>query len=169
MIYVCMYLVAIVAANLLVAKFGAAVSIINAFVFIGLDLTSRDKLHDAWHGKHLWLKMTMLIGAGSVLSWFLNKNAGQIALASFCAFAFAGVIDAITYHRLRKRTRLVRMNGSNVFAAIADSIVFPALAFGFPLRVDIMLGQAVAKVLGGFLWSVILNLKFIITSIKERS
>ena len=40
-----LYLVAIIAANLLVAKFGPAISIVNAFLFIGLDLTARDKLH----------------------------------------------------------------------------------------------------------------------------
>ena len=42
-----MYLAAIVAANLSVAAFGLAVSIANAFIFIALDLTSRDRLHEA--------------------------------------------------------------------------------------------------------------------------
>ena len=46
--YVVLYLFAIVAANLLVARFGPSVTIINAFLFIGLDLTTRDGLHEAW-------------------------------------------------------------------------------------------------------------------------
>jgi len=48
MILVSLYLVAIVAANLSVAYFGASASIFNAFLFIGLDLTTRDLLHEQW-------------------------------------------------------------------------------------------------------------------------
>ena len=80
-----MYLVAIVLANLLVAEFGTKAVLVVAFLFIGLDLTSRDYLHEIWQSK-LWLKMLLLIGVGSLLSWLLNKDAGQIALASFLAF-----------------------------------------------------------------------------------
>lgn len=47
MLYVIMYLVAIVLANLTVAAFGPRMVIVNAFLFIGLDLTARDRLHDA--------------------------------------------------------------------------------------------------------------------------
>ena len=83
--YVALYLVAIVAANLTVAMWGPSMTIVNAFLWIGLDLTSRDKLHDAWHGNGLVWKMGALIAAGSVLSWLLNQNAAQIALASFVA------------------------------------------------------------------------------------
>lgn len=43
-----MYLAAIVAANLLVARFGPSVVVLNAFLFIGLDITTRDSLHDRW-------------------------------------------------------------------------------------------------------------------------
>ena len=49
-----MYLTAIVMANLLTVKFGPKISILNAFLFIGLDLTSRDKLHELWHGDKLF-------------------------------------------------------------------------------------------------------------------
>lgn len=156
MIYVGMYLVAIVAANLLVAQFGPSVAIINALLFIGLDLTARDHLHETWKGARLVVKMTLLIGAGSALSWFLNRDAGQIALASFVAFACAGIADAIVYHLLGERARLLKINGSNVISAAVDSAIFPALAFGFPLLWGVMLGQFVAKVGGGFLWSLVL-------------
>ena len=155
MIY--LYLGAIVLANLSVAHFGPAVSIINAFLFIGLDLTSRDALHDRWHGRNLWVKMGALIAAGSLLSWLLNRDAGQIALASFLAFAAAGIVDAAAYHKLFKMPRWVRINGSNVPAAAVDSIIFPAVAFGFPLMFGIMAGQFVAKVAGGFVWSLIIQ------------
>lgn len=32
------------------------------------------------------------------------------------------------------------------------SILFPALAFGFPLLIGVMLGQFLAKTVGGALW-----------------
>ena len=157
MLFVVMYLVAIVAANLLVAQFGPSVVVINAFVFIGLDLTARDHLHDAWKRRNLWSKMALLIGTGSLLSWLLNRSAGPIALASFVAFGCAGIADALVYHLLGERSRMLRINGSNVVSAAVDSIVFPTLAFGgfMPL---VTLGQFAAKVAGGFVWSLVLGL-----------
>lgn len=157
MIYVILYLVSIVLANLSVAQFGPSVAVINAFLFIGLDLTVRDKLHETWHKNNLVLKMGLLILAGSVLSWVLNRNAGQIAVASFVAFSLAAVVDTVVYHKLMKYQKLVRINGSNVPSALVDSIAFPAIAFGFPLLIPIMAGQFIAKVAGGFVWSVIIQ------------
>jgi len=156
MFYILMYLIAIVAANLLVVQFGPSIAVLNAFLFIGLDLTARDQLHEQWHGKGLVWKMTLLIATGSALSWFLNRNAGQIALASFVAFACAGLADALVYQILGEKARMLKINGSNVVSAGVDSVVFPALAFGFPLLWPVMIGQFAAKVLGGFVWSVVL-------------
>ena len=153
--YVGLYLGAIVAANLLVATFGPSVVIVNAFLFIGLDLTCRDRLHDAWRARWLVAKMGVLIAVGGALSYVLNAGAGQIAIASTVAFSVAAVLDGLTYAVLGDRARLVRVNGSNVLGAAADSLIFPTLAFGALLPV-IVLGQFIAKVAGGFVWSVIL-------------
>lgn len=156
MIYVVLYLGAIVLANLIVAAFGPASAIVVAFLFIGLDLTARDHLHDVWRGEGLLWKMGALIAAGSLLSWLLNRNAGPVAVASFVAFASAATVDAIVYHLLRRYPRWLRINGSNVPSAAVDSVVFPVLAFGgFPWAV--ILGQFLAKTLGGFLWSLVLR------------
>lgn len=149
------YLVAIISANLLTTKFGAWFSIINAFVFIGLDITTRDYLHEVWK-KRLWLKMGLLIASGSLLSWLLNRNAGMIAIASFSAFALAGIVDTIVYAILRKKNYLVKINGSNILSALVDSIVFPTIAFGSLIPL-VILGQFIAKVGGGFIWSLILR------------
>src|SRR3990167_7579037 len=105
---VSVYLIAIIAANLLVAQFGPAVTVLNAFLFIGLDLTTRDSLHERWQGRQLWPRMALLIAAGSVLSWLLNRNAGPIALASFVAFTCAGVVDTVVYSMLHERAKLVK-------------------------------------------------------------
>ena len=154
MIYIIMYLVAIILANLTVAAYGPNMIIVNAFLFIGLDLTARDHLHDKWRGNQLIPKMAALIAAGSVLSWLLNRDAGSIALASFVAFAAAAIVDAIAYHLLEKHPRWLRINGSNVPSALVDSIIFPTLAFG-SFMWPVVLGQFLAKTLGGFVWSLI--------------
>ena len=150
-----LYLAAVVAANLSVAAFGPAASIVNAFLFVGLDLTARDRLHDAWSGRQLWPRMAVLIATGGAISFLLNRDAAQIAVASTVAFVVAGVIDAGAYSLLGGRSRMVRVNGSNVAAAAADSLIFPTLAFGsfMPL---VVVGQFAAKVGGGFIWSLIL-------------
>ncbi len=154
MIYVIMYLTAIVLANLTVARFGPNSAIIVAFLFIGLDLTARDQLHEAWRGNRLFLKMALLIAAGSLLSYALNRDAGPVALASFVAFAAAATVDTLVYHLLGRYPRWLRINGSNIPSAAVDSIIFPTLAFGAFLW-PIVLGQFLAKTLGGFLWSLV--------------
>jgi len=154
---VMIYLAAIVAANLLVATFGPAVSIVNAFALIALDLTSRDRLHEAWAGRGLVWRMAALIAAGSAISYLLNRTAGPIALASLVAFAASATVDALAYHLLRGRSWGVRANGSNVLSAAVDSLVFPALAFGWPPLWPIVIGQFLAKTIGGWAWSVLLR------------
>lgn len=153
---IAMYLVAIVAANLTVTLFGPSVVIVNAFLFIGLDLTARDHLHDAWRGQGLVWKMGALIGSGGLLSYLVNSDAGPIAVASTVAFTAAALADAVVYHLLRRRPFLIRANASNAPGAAVDSVVFPTLAFGVFLP-WIVLGQFAAKVAGGFVWSLILN------------
>jgi hypothetical protein len=157
MLYIILYLVAIILANLSVTHFMGTfpeITILNAFLFIGLDLTARDQLHEAWRGNNLLPKMTALIAAGSLLSWLLNRNAGPIALASFAAFAAAAIVDTIVYHQLGSYPRWLRINGSNIPSAAVDSIIFPTLAFGSFIW-TIVLGQFIAKTLGGFIWSLL--------------
>lgn len=151
-----LYLIAIVIANLTVAAFGPGVSILNAFFLIGLDLSTRDALHERWQHRNLAWKMAGLVAAGSLLSWVLNRDAGRIALASAVAFGAAAVTDTFVYWLARRSSRLTRMNASNSVSAAVDSLLFPTIAFGgfMPL---ITLGQYVAKVAGGAVWAWILN------------
>jgi hypothetical protein len=149
------YLVAIVTANLLTAHFGSGVSIINAFWLIGLDITLRDYLHEAWKVGRWW-KLSLLIASGSLLTWIINQGAGQVAVASVVAFASALAVDSVVYHLLYKRAWWQKVNGSNIFSAGVDSVVFPTIAFGGILP-WVMLGQYAAKVGGGLLWSVVIG------------
>lgn len=148
------YLIAIIAANLLVTIFGALVVIPVGFALVGLDITIRDYLHDIWVSRR-WLKMGVLIAIGSLLSWLLNRNSVHIAIASFVAFASSEIVDTIIYAILHKRHALIKMNGSNIFSSLTDSIVFLTIAFGrfIPL---LILAQFGAKFIGGFLWSLLI-------------
>lgn len=152
---VALYLLAIVAANLSIAHFGPVVAPLNALVFIGLDLTARDALHERWRGRYLAPKMLALIAAGGALSWLLNRDALTIAIASTVAFVVAASLDGLAYALLARQPRAVRVNASNVIGAAADSLIFPALAFG-SVAPAIVLPLFLAKVLGGFAWSVVL-------------
>lgn len=158
---VALYLLAIVAANLSVAQWGPQMAIYNAFLFIGLDLTSRDRLHDLWHGR-LLRNMTLLIAAGSLLSYLFGlwlgtgPFVGRIALASCIAFGTAALADALTYHLLRHRPWYERVNQSNLAGSAVDSLVFIALwPFGF--RFSLAFSLFAAKVAGGVVWSFLLR------------
>ena len=151
MLLVIAYLSAVVLANLTITQLGPSAAIPVAFIFIGLDLTSRDALHERWRGHQLWPRMALLIGAGGLISFMLNADAARVAVASTVAFVAAGVVDAISYKVLGERSQRIRVNGSNVFSAAVDSLVFPLLAFG-ALLPFIIVGQWLAKVVGGAIW-----------------
>jgi len=148
---VIIYAVAMTLANLSVAAFGPAISPVNAFVLIGLDLALRDWLHvrlKAW-------QMGALIACTGLLTYALNPAAGMIAVASACAFSATALVDWATFARLRG-SWLVRANGSNVAGAAVDSLIFPTLAFG-ALMPHIVALQFAAKVAGGALWAAVLS------------
>jgi hypothetical protein len=158
---VALYLAAIVAANLSVAHWGPEAAIYNAFILIGLDLTTRDRLHDVWRGR-LVRNMSLLIATGSALSYIAGlwlgtgPFVGRIALASAVAFAAAALTDSLLYHWLRARPWYERVNQSNLGGAAADSFVFVALwPFGFNFTLAFTLFAA--KVAGGVVWSFVLG------------
>lgn len=154
---------AIVAANLSSAHFGPDASIYNAFLFIGLTLTTRDRLHDLW-GRDRFRNMALLILSGSAISFVAAhvftgaappEIVARIALASTVAFAVAEGMDAVAYQALRRRPWLERANTSNFVGAALDSALFVSIAFGWSWT--IIFAQFCAKVAGGFLWSLLIR------------
>lgn len=146
------YIATIAAANLLVAHYGPGVVIINAFALIGLDLALRDYLHDElrsrWH-------MAGIIGVAGAVSFAANPAAGRIAVASTVAFLLAALADWSAYTAAERYPWLIRSNASNIIGAAVDSVAFPALAFG-GLLWPLVIGQFVAKTLGGAAWSLLI-------------
>jgi len=139
-----------VVSNLLINHFGKWATPFVAGAFIGLNITARDYLHESWED-NLWLKMLGLIGIGSVLTALVNISALRIAVASFLGFLSAGIIDTLVYGKLIDRKPLFKINGSNLFSSLTDSIVFISVAFGLtPVIIAI---QFVAKFIGGLIWS----------------
>lgn len=155
MLAVLIYVAAIVAANLSIAHFGPWVSPINAFLLIGMDMALRDHLHDRWRDRGLWPRMLALIAGSGLVSYILNQAAGQIAVASVVAFCASGVVDAAVYHAARSWSWVQRSNASNAAAALADSVIFPTIAFG-ALLPQIVALQFAAKVAGGAAWAFII-------------
>ena len=152
-IAIAVYAAAMTLANLSVAAFGPSISPINAFVLIGLDLALRDWLHVRLK---VW-QMGALIAATGALTYILNPAAGQIAVASACAFTAAALVDWSAFARLRG-SWMFRANGSNVAGAAVDSLLFPTMAFG-ALMPHIVAMQFVAKVAGGALWAWLIGRK----------
>ena len=148
---VLLYTAAMVAANLSVAAFGPAVTPLNAFLLIGLDLSLRDWLHVRLRP---W-QMLALIGATGALTYLLNPAAGIIAVASAVAFTAAALADWAVFARM-PGSWLQRANASNVAGAAVDSLLFPTIAFGAFLPHIVAL-QFVAKVAGGAMWAWVLR------------
>lgn len=150
MIYIVLWLLAIVTANYTTAAFGAAMSVLNSFLLIGLMLTTRDKLHVQWEGRGLKWKMLCLLIVGAALSYATQPSTGSVATASVAAFFISETIDTLVFHRTKS------INKSNIAAAFADSLIFPILAFGSFLPL-IFAGQFLAKTCGGYAWSILLK------------
>lgn len=150
------YLATIITANFSSYYFGAWVSIINALVFIGLDLTLRDRLHELWHNNKLWAKMFLLILAGSGITYLINSHAYTIALAGSISFFAASLVDTVIYHLLKEKSFMLKCNGSNLMSSLVDSVLFPTIAFGAFMPV-IIIGQFIAKASGGFFYSLMLK------------
>lgn len=153
MIYaaIALYAVAIAAANLLVATFGPAVTPINAFFLIGLDLSLRN-----WLALRIPApQMLALIAASAGLSYVVNPATGTIAVASMVAFTASALADWLTF-RTVPGSWLRRSIGGVTVGAAVDSLVFPTLAFG-ALLPGIVLAQFIAKVAGGSIWTWLIN------------
>lgn len=150
MISATFYIVCILAADILAARFIVPLPfglVVPAGVFaIAPIFTLRDGIHERYGRKGAYL----LIGIASALSWGLSIVTGsgvlaRVTLASVLAFALNETLDTEIYHKLRARSRLAAILGSNAVSAAADSVLFIAVAFGWlwPL----IIGQYVVKML----------------------
>lgn len=157
--YVVIFLLSVITANiilsLLTPSVGLWASVVTAFLFIGINISIRDKIHEDWYKHNLRLKMSILIIVGSVLTYIINPSSKSVAMASGVSFLVSGIVDFIIYQLLYHTDKSIKVNVSNIGSSIVDSILFPTLAFG-NFNVLVILGQFLVKVFGGYVWSLFL-------------
>lgn len=111
----------------------------------GLVLAARDATQDLL-GRHA---MLVVVAIGACLSYLLADP--FIALASLVAFAVSELLAFAVYSPLRRRSRLgdrhwvAAVVASSLVGAVADTVVFLAIAFGWAAVMPALAGQLVGK------------------------
>lgn len=141
------YILSVTLANLSAATFGIWATPFNAFLLIGLEITSRDVLHS----RITKPQMFGVITVAGVLSFLININTTMIAVASLISVSVACLLDYYVFGKV-KGGWWKKSNTSNVFSSLADSVLFPTIAFGV-LSIPVILAQFTLKVIGGLFWS----------------
>ena len=143
-----LYIACILVANILAAKWIISLPLglaVPAGVFALAPIFSlRDEIHEQSGRRGAYI----LIAIASVLSWGLalltdSGLLSRVTLASVLAFAINESLDTEIYHRLRGRSKLLAVLGSNSVSSLVDSVLFIWIVFG-PLF-GLMLGQYIVK------------------------
>jgi queuosine precursor transporter len=150
-IKISVYLMAFVLANFIVIWFGEVGLIFTALFLIPFDFVMRCLFHEQWKGIELFLKLGSLVGIASILTYVINNDAKNIALASTFGFISAQMLASVFYQTYIKKSFLFKVNGSDALGVIADSIVFQVIAFG-SISTSITLSQVALKIVGGVFW-----------------
>ena len=124
---------------------------IICFFLISFDLTVRDYFHITMRKRDMFF-VILIAGLSSVL---INYNSFYIALASTSAFLSAALVDYVLF-AVSPGNFIVRSNVSNILSAIIDSLVFSVIAYG-DMGGNIFFIMVAAKLVGGFVYSILLN------------
>lgn len=146
-----LYLLAFILANYLVIWFGSYGLIITALFLIPFDFIMRCVFHETYKGIKLFIYLGSLVLCASILTYLINKESFNIALASCLGFASAQLFASIFYQINIKKSFFVKVNGSDLIGIIIDSIVFQLIAFNI-IDINISLSQIIMKFLGGLFW-----------------
>ena len=152
------FVLAMAGANLAIALIGPWLLPVTAFVSVGIVLVSRDYLHDVWldrWGGGFWPRMIAMIAAAGAIAFAVDQSAARIAVASVAALTGSALVETAVFQTVVQRKWMTRSNTSNLAGALADSIIFPVVAFGFGFEglLLLVLSQTAAKAAGGLFWS----------------
>jgi uncharacterized PurR-regulated membrane protein YhhQ (DUF165 family) len=111
----------------------------SGFVWVGIALTLRDLTQRLLGAR--WTVAAILVGA--LLSAFVSPG---LAMASGVTFLVSEFLDFGVYTPLQDRQLTAAVIASNVVGAVADSVLFLALAFGWSAVADFALPQTLGKV-----------------------
>jgi hypothetical protein len=145
------YFFAFIFANFIVLFFGSWGLVFTALFLVPFDFVMRCYFHESWQGWELFFKMGALVAVSSIATFLINISALNIAAASCCGFIAAQACASVFYQLTIKRSYFVKVNGSDIVAIIADSIVFQIVAFSV-FDFTVFLSQFVLKTIGGFFW-----------------
>lgn len=138
-----------------VQHFGAYALWASSFAIIPFDFIVRCILHEKWKGQELISKFFLLTFIACLITYFINKDAHNIAFASIIGFTSAQLTAGFYYQLNKGKSIFNKVNISDLIAIAADSIVFQFIAFSY-LNPLITLGQIAVKFFGGLLWYYIL-------------
>ena len=145
------YVLVIVIANLSTTYFGLWITPLNAFFLIGAELVLRDVMHESLSK----IRMLSIVVIAGIISFLINADSKNIAIASFLAIVVSCLVDYYVYSKT-KGTWIKRSNNSNFFSGFTDSLIFPLVAVGV-FNPYVFILQWMAKFIGGFIWALILN------------
>ena len=145
------YVTVIVAANLSTTYFGLWVTPLNAFFLIGAEIVLRDVMHESLSK----IKLLCIVIFAGFISFVINSESKNIAIASFLAIVVSCLVDYYVYSKTKGKW-IKRSNNSNFFSGFTDSLIFPLVAFGV-FNPYVFILQWMAKFIGGFIWALILN------------
>jgi len=153
------FIVAVVVANLAVTHYGKWALPFTAFFLIPFDMVARDLIHRKLGYRPTKRMMFEHIGTiiliGGLLSYFINQDSKQIAIASSLTFIAVGLVNTVIYEWCRHLKESARMIFSNFIASLVDSAMFQLIAFGV-LDVSLFITQSAAKTIGGVFWILVL-------------
>lgn len=158
-IKVSIYLAAFILSNFIVLWFGSTGLIFTALFLIPFDFVMRCLFHETWKGYKLIINLGLLVIASSWITLLINSKTINIAFGSMVGFLGAQIIAGIFYQIFIKRSYFLKVNGSDAFAILADSILFQLIAFNF-ISFKITAAQFFLKIVGGLFWYWIIFVKF---------
>lgn len=150
-IKISLYLLAFVLANFIVLYFGKVGLIFTALFLIPFDFVMRCLFHEQWKGVELILKLGLLVGVASILTYVINKDAANIALGSVFGFVSAQFIAGVFYQSVINKSYFIKVNGSDAIGIFFDSLVFQFVAFS-SIDPIITISQFTLKIIGGLFW-----------------
>lgn len=162
-----LYLSAFVLSNFIVLWYGAKGLIFTSLFLIPFDFVMRCMFHEQWKGKQLIIKLGLLVATASLLTYLINHDSKNIAVASMCGFITAQIMAGLYYQYVIDAEYWVKVNGSDLIGIVCDSIIFQLIAFG-TLNYSVMLGQILLKFIGGIVWYYVLFIKTNIGKIDNQ-
>lgn len=129
-------------ANLAVVTFGVWITPFNALVIIGAEIVIRDRIQY----KYGFAYSIFSCLAAGVVTVLITPSSLKIAIASVASIVIAGIVAGIAF-KLREGSFYKKSFSANIFAAAADSLVFPLVAFG-AFMPYVTMAQFCAKTLG---------------------